>query len=184
MSLVIALVAIAIPIIIIVGMYNGLINAKNTVDESWSDVDTELKRRYNLIPNLVNTVKGYATHEQETLDAVIQARNSAMAATGSPDTQVGPENMLTGALRQMFALAESYPDLKANTNFINLQDELANTEDRIQAARRFYNSNVRNLNNKIEMFPSNMIAGMMNLEQREFFEIEEPEMREVPQVEF
>lgn len=179
------LIGVVVLIIIwIITMYNSLVRAKNTVSESWSDIDTELKRRYNLIPNLVETVKGYAAHERETLDAVIQARNSAMASTGRPSEQAADENVLTGALRQLFALAESYPDLKANQNFLELQNELANTEDRIQAARRFYNANVRDLNNKTEVFPSNIIAGMFNFEQAEFFEIEDPEMRATPQVEF
>lgn len=165
-------------------MYNGLVRLRNTCDESWSDIDTELKRRYNLIPNLVETVKGYAAHEKETLDRVIQARNQAMASTGSPEQQAQDENVLIGGLRQLFALSESYPDLKANQNFLQLQEELANTEDRIQRARRFYNGNVRDLNTRVEVFPSNVIAGMFGFSKREFFEIEDKAMRENPKVAF
>jgi LemA protein len=168
----------------VMGLYNGLVRRRNTVDESWSDIDTELKRRYNLIPNLVETVKGYASHEKDTLERVIKARNAAVASTGSPEEQAKNENMLTGALRQLFAVAEAYPDLKANTNFLDLQKELANTEDRIQRSRRFYNANVRDLNTRIEVFPSNMIAGFFGFQKREYFEIEDPAAREAPKVSF
>jgi len=168
----------------IVGMYNALVRLRNACEESWSGIDTELRRRYDLIPNLVNTVKGYATHEQQTLEKVIQARNTAYNNQGSPESQAKDENILTGALRQLFAIAEAYPDLKANENFIELQQELTNTEDRIQRSRRFYNANVRDLNNKIQMFPSNLIAGMFGFTEREFFEIEEPAARQPVKVEF
>ena len=167
-----------------VGAYNRLIRRKNTVDESWADIETELKRRYNLIPNLVETVKGYASHEKETLENVIQARNTAASPHASPEDQARDDNLLSGALRQLFALSEAYPDLKANENFIQLQQELSVTEDRIQRSRRFYNSNVRDLNNLIEVFPSNMIAGMFGFDKREFFEIEDEAQREVPKVSF
>ncbi len=167
-----------------IGLYNGLVRIKNHCDESWSDIDTELKRRYNLIPNLIETVKGYASHEKETLDRVIQARNQAMANNGSPQEQAQDENILIGGLRQLFALSESYPDLKANQNFLQLQEELANTEDRIQRARRFYNGNVRDLANRIEVFPSNIVAGMCNFSKREYFELDDEAQRAVPKVEF
>jgi LemA protein len=167
-----------------IGLYNGLVRIKNHCDESWSDIDTELKRRYNLIPNLVETVKGYASHEKETLDRVIQARNQAMANNGSPKEQAQDENVLIGGLRQLFALSESYPDLKANQNYLKLQEELANTEDRIQRARRFYNGNVRDLVNRIEVFPSNIVAGMCNFSKREYFELDDEAQRALPKVEF
>ena len=167
-----------------VGMYNSLIRTRQHVKESWSAIDTELKRRYNLIPNLVETVKGYATHESETLEAVIQARNNAVDSTGSPGQQAQDENMLVGAQRQLFAVVEAYPDRKANENFLHMQRELTVTEDRLQAARRFYNANVRALNTKVEVFPSNMIASMFAISQGEFFEVEDAAVREVPKVSF
>jgi len=165
-------------------MYNGLVRLKNACNESWADIDTELRRRYDLIPNLIETVKGYAAHEKDVFERVIQARNKAAANVGSPESQARDENILMGAMRQLFALAESYPDLKANQNFLQLQGELGNTEDRIQRSRRFYNANVRDLNNRIEIFPSNIIAGMFGFGQREFFEIDDAAMREAPQVKF
>ena len=167
-----------------VGMYNGLVRKRNTVRESWADIETELKRRHDLIPNLVETVKGYAKHESETFENVIKARNAAASPHSSPEAAAHDENVLTGALRQLFALAENYPDLKANTNFLELQTELANTEDRIQRSRRFYNSNVRDFNNQVETFPSNIVAGMFGFEKSEFFEIEDEAEREVPKVAF
>jgi LemA protein len=167
-----------------IALYNALIRTRNTVDESWSDIDTELKRRYDLIPNLIETVKGYAAHEKTTLNAVVEARNKAMATHGSLDDQAKDENLLTGTLRQLFALAESYPNLKANENFLQLQTQLSNTEDRIQTARRFYNANVRDLNNKIQVVPSSIIANMFNFKLREFFELEDPAMRQTPKVQF
>ncbi|RJP23440.1 MAG: LemA family protein [Candidatus Omnitrophota bacterium] len=162
--------------------YNNLIRGKNACDESWSDIDTELKRRYNLIPNLVETVKGYAKHEKEVLERVIQLRNAASTRHGSPKAQADDENAFIGSLRQLFAVVENYPELKADQNFLHLQKELAHTEDRIQRARRFYNANVRDLNNKVEVFPSNILAGMFGFQTREFFEIEEAGMREAPEV--
>jgi len=167
-----------------IGAYNGLVKVRNHVDESWSDVETEMKRRYELIPNLVETVKGYATHERETLDRVVSARNAAAAPHTSPEALARDDNVLSGALRQLFAVAEAYPDLKANANFLELQRELTNTEDRIQRSRRFYNGNVRDLNTRIESFPTNVIAGMFSFEKREFFELEEPEARKAPKVSF
>jgi len=165
-------------------LYNSLVRVRNSCDESWADIDTELRRRYDLIPNLVNTVKGYAKHEREVLERVIQARNTAVANHGSPESQAKDENVLVGTLRQLFALAENYPDLKANQNFLQLQSELANTEDRVQRSRRFYNANVRDLNNRVAIFPSNIIANTFGFGTREYFEIEDAAVRERPAVEF
>ena len=178
------LAVVAVVILWAIGMYNSLIRTRQHVKESWSAIDTELKRRYDLIPNMVETVKGYASHESETLEAVIQARNNAVASTGTPGQQAQDENMLVGALRQLFAVVEAYPDLKANENFLHMQQELTVTEDRIQAARRFYNANVRALNTKIEVFPSNMIASMFGIAKEEFFEVEDAAVREAPKVSF
>jgi LemA protein len=184
----IALVVIGVIVVLfliwLVGMYNSLVRIKNSCDESWSAIDTELRRRYDLIPNLVNTVKGYATHERETLQGVIAARNTAASNQGSPQAQAHDENILTGMVRQLFAVAEAYPDLQANQNFLELQRELTNTEDRIQRSRRFYNANVRDMNNSCELFPSNMIANSFGFTQREFFEIEDPIARQPVKVEF
>lgn len=180
----IVLVPLLIVAIAAIGIYNGLVRTRNHCDESWSDIDTELRRRYDLIPNLVETVKGYAKHEQSTLEQVIQARNTAMANHGSPAAQAKDENGLVHALRGMFALAESYPDLKASANFVQLQSELANTEDRIQRSRRFYNANVRELNNRVQMFPSNVMANMFGFTTREYFEIEDAVAREPVKVQF
>lgn len=167
---------ILIGIVVLVGLwlwatYNGLIRLKNQTDEAWSDIDVQLKRRYDLIPNLVETVKGYATHEREAFENVTKARSAAMGAT-SPEAKGQAENMLTGALKSVFALAEAYPDLKANQNFAKLQDELSDTENKIQASRRFYNGNVRDLNTRIESFPTNMFAKNLGFAKREFFEVE------------
>jgi LemA protein len=169
-------------LIFFIVFYNGLVRTRNYCDESWSDIDTELKRRYNLIPNLVETVKGYAAHEKETLERVIQARNQAMGNNGSPQSQALDESFLIGGLRHLFVLVENYPELKASRNFLNLQQELIHTEDRIQRARRFYNGNVRDLSNRIETFPSNIVASMCNFQKREYFEIEEAVMRDAPTV--
>ena len=161
-------------------MYNALVRGRNHCDESWSDVDTELKRRYDLIPNLVNTVKGYATHEREVIEQVTQARSAAVASQGSPSSQARDENVLVGTLRQLLAVVENYPDLKASQNFLKLQEELVNTEDRIQRARRFYNGNVRDYNNRVELFPSALVAGCLGFKEREFFEIKVAVEREAP----
>ena len=152
--------------------YNGLVTLKNRADEAWSDIDVQLKRRYDLIPNLVNTVKGYAAHEAGVLERVTEARTKAMEA-GTAGTKAEAENMLSSTLKSLFAVAENYPDLKANTNFLELQRELSDTENKIQSARRFYNANVRDLNTKIESFPSNLVANTFNFGKREFFELEE-----------
>ena len=151
-------------------MYNGFVVLVNRTKEAWADIDVQLKRRYDLIPNLVNTVKGYAGHEAGTLAKVTEARTMAMQA-GTVKEHEQAENMLSGALKSLFAVSESYPDLKANTNFLELQRELSDTENKIQAARRFYNGNVRDLNTKIESFPSNFIAGIFKFTKREFFEL-------------
>lgn len=152
--------------------YNGLVRLKNQTDEAWSDIDVQLKRRYDLIPNLVETVKGYATHEREAFENVTKARSAAMGAS-TPEAKGQAENMLTGALKSVFAIAEAYPDLKANQNFAKLQDELSDTENKIQAARRFYNGNVRDLNTRVESFPTNMIAKNLGFAKREFFALNE-----------
>lgn len=177
---------IAILAIAIISMYNGLIRLKNRVDEAWSDIDVQLKRRYDLIPNLVETVKGYAAHEEGTLTKVVEARNAAMAAQAGGDAkqQAEAENMLSGTLKSIFALAESYPDLKANQNFLELQRELTDTEDKIQASRRFYNGNVRDFNTKLEVFPTNIFANMLGFTRREFFEIANAEEKEAVKVSF
>ena len=151
--------------------YNGLIRLRNGVDNSWAHVDVQLRRRYDLIPNLVETVKGYAAHEKEALESVVQARNAAVAAE-SVTTQAETENMLTGALRQVFALAESYPELKASENFSQLQEDLAETENLVAYARQHYNDIVLKLNNKVETLPSNIVASIFNFETRDYFEIE------------
>ena len=178
----VVLAAIAVPLLIVAGMYNGLVRIRNHVRESWANVDTELKRRYDLIPNLVETVKGYAAHERETLQSVVEARNRALASHGSPAQQAGDESLLVDTLKRLLVVVESYPDLKASRNFLELQNELANTEDRIQAARRFYNANVRDLNNRVEVFPSNVIAGFFKFERADFFEVEDIGIRRAPEV--
>ena len=181
-----ALIAVGVILLLaliwVIATYNNLVNLRNLVKESWSGIDTELKRRYDLIPNLVKTVQGYAQHEQETLRLLVEARNRAVASTGSPESQAKDENALVGRLKDFLAVVESYPNLKANENFLKLQEELANTEDRIQAARRFYNANVRDLNTRIEVFPSNLIANALGFQKAEFFEIEAAVERAAPQV--
>ena len=167
-----------------VGAYNGLVRLRNLVQEAWHQIDTELQRRHDLIPNLVETVKGYAKHERETLEAVTAARTAAVAPGSSPAEQAQQENILTQALGKLFALAEAYPDLKANTNFLQLQTELTNTEDRVAAGRRFYNANVRDLNTRIETFPTSIIANMFKFVKAEYFETEDPAARQAPNVQF
>jgi len=177
--LVIILVVIAL---IVAGMYNGLVRLKNRVDEAWSDIDVQLKRRHDLIPNLIATVKGYAAHEKEVFEKVTEARANAISA-GSTEDKVQAENMLSGALKSLFAVAEAYPDLKANQNFLELQRELTDTEDKIMASRRFYNGNVRDFNTKLQVFPTNLIASSLGFTAREFFEAAEGEKENV-KVEF
>ena len=167
----------------LIGVYNSLIRTKNHVNEAWSDIDVQLKRRYNLIPNLVETVKGYAKHEREVFEKVTQARSQAMGAQ-SVEEHGKAENMLKGALKSLFAVAENYPELKASQNLSKLQDELADTENKIQASRRFYNGNVRDFNTKIQVFPTNMFAKRLSFNKREFFEIEEEGEKKNPEVKF
>jgi len=173
-----ALAGLGILVLAIIAVYNSLIKLRIKVDEGWSGIDTQLKRRYDLIPNLVETVKGYAKHESETLENVIKARTSAMGAQ-NPGDQAQAENMITGALKSIFALSEKYPDLKANQNFLELQQTLSDIEDQIQLSRRYYNATVRDYNMKREVFPSNIIAGMFNFTKRDFFEAEETERENV-----
>jgi len=160
---------VGVVVIAVVSMYNGLITLKNRVEEAWSDIDVQLKRRYDLIPNLINTVKGYAAHEKEVFEKVTEARTRAMNA-GSTQEKADAENMLSGTLKSLFAVSENYPELKANQNFLELQRELTDTEDKIMASRRFYNGNVRDFNTKIEIFPTNILAGILKFAKREFFE--------------
>jgi LemA protein len=177
------LVLVGLVVVFVIAMYNGLVRLRVQCDNAWSDIDVQLKRRYDLIPNLVETVKGYAGHEKGTLEAVIQARNSAMSAQG-PAAKGEAEGMLAGALRQVFALAEAYPQLRAIESFTQLQQQLSQIEDTIQNARRYYNAVVRDLNTKIAEFPSNIIAGMFNFQTRQFFEITDAVQREAPKVSF
>lgn len=159
--------------------YNGFVTLKTRAQEAWADIDVQLKRRYDLIPNLVNTVKGYATHESSTFEKITEARSKAMQA-GTPAEKGEAENMLTGTLKSLFAISEAYPELKANTNFLQLQGELSDTENKIQAARRFYNGNVRDFNTGVQMFPGNLIAGMFNFKVLEFFELEQDSAEKEP----
>jgi LemA protein len=172
----------AIIVLWVISVYNRLITLKNRVEEAWSDIDVQLKRRYDLIPNLVNTVKGYATHEKELLEQVTKARTFAMQA-GNMKDKLEAENALSSSLKSLFAVAENYPDLKASTNFLELQRELTDTEDKIQASRRFYNTNVRDYNTKLETFPTNILAGVLKFEKRDFFETAEGE-KSLPEVKF
>ena len=172
----IILAVVAVLIIFLWATYNALITLKLRVDEAWSDITVQLKRRLDLIPNLVETVKGYAKHEKGVFAEVTEARTSAMKAKGVKETAAA-ENQFEGALKSLFAVAEAYPDLKANQNFIELQQELVDTEDKIQASRRFYNAGVRDLNTKIQTFPSNLIAGIFNFKNRDFYQLEEAEQK-------
>jgi LemA protein len=183
-ALLIILAVIAlVPVIWVAVQYNSLVGLRNYISESWSNVDTELQRRYDLIPNLVTTVKGYAAHERTVLERVTELRNRCAANRGAVADQARDENELVGALKQMFVVVENYPQLKADQNFLKLQGELINTENRIQAARRFYNGNVRDMRNKCESFPSNLVAGMFNFKAQEFFSVP-PSVTEVPNVDF
>ena len=182
-GLVLMTIIIAFVIIAVVGIYNALVNLRNRCENAWSQVDVQLRRRYDLIPNLVETVKGYAAHEKETFQKVTEARSQAINA-GSVKEQGAAENMLTGALKSLFAVAEAYPDLKANQNFLMLQEELAGTEGKIAYARQFYNDNVMKFNTKQQVFPSNIIANMFNFKEREYFEIEEEEAKGPVKVQF
>lgn len=183
----ILLIAIIVLIVLVLGyvmaVYNGLIMSRNRTQEAWSDIDVQLKRRYDLIPNLVETVKGYATHESGTFEKVVQARNMAMAAQGVKE-KAQAENALAGTLKTLFAVAEAYPELKASQNFMELQGELRDTEDKIQAARRFYNGNALDLKTKIETFPSNIFANMFGFKPMDFFELNDAAQKEAPKVNF
>jgi LemA protein len=181
---IIIIVVIAIFALWAVGQYNGLVKLRNLVQEAWKQIDVELQRRHDLIPNLVETVKGYATHEKGTFEEVTRARAAAASPGSSPAEQAAQENVLTQALGKLFAVVENYPDLKANVNFQQLQAELTNTEDRIAAGRRFYNANVRTLNTKIETFPTNIIAGMFGFKIAEYFETTDEATRQAPSVSF
>ncbi len=177
-------IAIAVVIVLwLVAMYNAFVRLKNNVRDAWSDIDVQLKRRYDLIPNLIESVKGYVAHEKGVLEAVTEARTKAMGAQNVGEKQEA-ENMLTGALKSLFAVSENYPDLKANENFLELQRELTDTENKIQASRRFYNSNVKEMNNAVQMFPQNLIAGIFNFKEEEFFELEEEAAKEPVKVNF
>ncbi len=185
MTVVLIVIAVIAVIAVLYGVvtFNRLIRVRTRAEEGFSDIDVQLKRRHDLIPNLVETVKGYASHERQVFENVTAARSAAVAAKG-PQAQGQAENALSGALRQLFAVAEAYPDLKASRNFLELQDEITDTEDKIQASRRFYNMTVRDLNVAVETFPSRVVAGMANVGKREFFELDDEAERSVPQVSF
>ncbi|NIP37671.1 MAG: LemA family protein [Candidatus Dadabacteria bacterium] len=184
-SFLILLGTAAVVIVVLVTMYNGLIGARNRVKNAWSQIDVQLKRRHDLIPNLVETVKGYVKHERETLEAVTKARQQAIdLSNASVAERAKIENFLTQTLKSLFAVSEAYPDLKANENFLSLQEEITTTENRVSFSRQAYNDEVLHLNNKVEMFPTNIIAGMFNFTQADFFEIEDLAEKEVPKVQF
>ena len=181
--LIIIAVLVVVLVLYLIAAYNGLIRRRNQIENAWSQVDVQLKRRIDLIPNLVEAVKGYAAHEKETLDAVVQARNAAIAAPATPHGQAEADTQITGALRQLFALSEAYPDLKANQNFLALQEELTATEGRVAYSRQFYNDSVLEYNNKLQAFPTMFFAKALKFERREYFETDEA-ARQVPKVQF
>lgn len=183
MGLYIVLGVIVIVFLWFIVTYNRLISAKNAADNSWADIDVQLKRRYDLIPNLVETVKGYAGHEKTLFEDVTKARAAAMSAQ-TPADHAAAENMLAGTLKSLFAVAENYPELKASQNFMELQGELRDTEDKVQAARRFYNANVRDWNTLIQQFPTNLVAGSMKFAAKQFFEVADDTQRDAPKVSF
>lgn len=183
MTVALAVVIFVLALVLILA-YNKLVRLRQTVKEAWSGIETELNRRYDLIPNLVETVKGYAKHERETLDAVISARNAAQSNLNSPELLAKSEGQLGGAMRGLFALAESYPDLKANTNFLQLQGELASTESRLASARQNYNTQVRELNTVVASFPSALVAGPLGFKTEPYFEVENPQARQNVRVQF
>ena len=180
---IIVAVVVVLLVLLVIASYNGLIRRRNQVENAWSQIDVQLKRRIDLIPNLLETVKGYAAHEKSTLEAVVTARNAAIAAPATPAAQSAADNQITGALRQLFALSESYPALKANQNFLALQEELTATEGRVAYARQFYNDSVLGYNNKLQTFPTVIIASLMHFEKKEYFETDDAS-REVPKVQF
>jgi LemA protein len=183
LGIIIALVVIALIIIFLIGLYNSLVQLRVRADSAWSDIDVQLKRRHDLIPNIVETVKGYAAHEKGTFENIAKWRSAAMGAT-APEDRAQAENQLTGALRQLFAVAEAYPDLKANTQFTQLTQSLQEVEDALQNSRRYYNAVVRDYNTRIQTFPGNVFAGMFGFQPRQFFELSAPAEREAPQVKF
>jgi LemA protein len=183
-STVVLVVILAGLVLYVISLYNGLVRARNEVKSSWSSIDVQLKRRHDLIPNLLETVKGYAAHERGTLDALVKARQQAVSFSGSVEERASVENALTQSLRSLFALAEAYPDLKANQNFLSLQEELAATENKIGFSRQYYNDAAMRYKNRVEMFPGNIIAGMTGFQAEPFFELEEPGERAVPEVKF
>jgi len=181
--LIIVLSIVVLIILYIVGVYNGLIRLKNRVENGWAQIDTQLQRRYDLIPNLVETVKGYAKHESDVFEKVTKARAS-MASASTVGEKAEADNALTGTLKSLFAVAEAYPELKANTNFRDLQVELTNTENKVSFARQFYNDTVKKFNTGIQMFPRNIIANMLNFKAFEYFQVDSPEVRSAPKVSF
>lgn len=184
-SLTIVLIVLAVVVLAIVVFYNKFVRLVNQAKEAWADIEVQLKRRYDLIPNLINTVKGYATHEQTAFEKVTEARTKAMLGGGATKEHAEAENMLTGALKSVFAIAEAYPDLKANTNFLELQRELSDTENKIQASRRFYNGTVRDLNIAVESFPGNVIAKGFGFGKMELFDLPDGDVaQQVPEVKF
>jgi LemA protein len=185
MAWIVGIAVVVLVALFVIGMYNGLVQKRIRCREAWSQISVQLKRRYDLIPNLVETVKGYATHERETLEKVIQARNAALAVpSGNIKEQAAAENMLSGALRQLFALSESYPNLKANENFLGLQEELTGTENKIAFSRQHYNDTAAIYNTARETFPNNIIAGMFGFAAQDFFEVESAAEKEAPKVKF
>jgi LemA protein len=178
------LIVLVIVVFFIINLYNSLVRDRNAVKNAWSTIDVQLKRRHDLIPNIIESVKGYASHERETLDAVIKARQVASTSSGSVEDRAKAENALSASLRSLFALAEAYPNLKANENFIALQAELAATENKIGFARQFYNDTAMQYKNRVEMFPGNIVAGMFNFQAEPFFQLEDSKEREVLQVKF
>jgi len=182
--LIVAAVVLLFPAVFVIAQYNGLVGLRNHIRDAWANIDTELKRRYDLIPNLVATVKGYAAHERETLERVVELRNRCAAQIGVGAANQADEQQLVASLQRLFALVENYPQLKADQHFLRLQEELVNTEDRIQAARRFYNGNVRDYRNKCEQFPSSMVAGMFAFKPADYFDVEPALRQTVPQARF
>ena len=183
MEIIIAVAVVGLIALFLITQYNRLIRLNITVDEAWAQIEVQLKRRTDLIPNLVETVKGYAKHEQSTFDAVVTARAKATSATGVADTAAA-DGMLTQALRGLLAVAEAYPDLKASSNFLSLQEELATTENKVAFSRQFYNDNVRSLNTAVKTIPSSFFAGLAKVGEREFYEVEDPQERNAPNVKF
>jgi LemA protein len=184
MVLIILVVGLVIISLLVIRLYNGLVGARNEVKNAWSSIDVQLKRRHDLIPNLIESVRGYAAHERQTLDEVVRARQQAAAFSGSVEDRAKVENALTQSLRSLFALAEAYPNLKANENFMKLQEELAATENKIGFARQYYNDAAKQYKNKVEMFPSNIVANIFGFKIEPFFEVESPADRVTPQVKF